>query len=1040
MSAVRSLTYDRSARGPDRSARRVRRLLVGSLVGVAALALPTSPAFGEGSVNVNIGPSGTSNRHSLSVANPTGAGTYRSPLSVYAQAGETVQMASSLMGLPGANIRIFAPGADPESAPPLLDCVVAQPLSGRIDNRAAELAGPAPNGNPDAYDACDFTVPADGVYTVIMYGTSSANGSHGTVDTPLTDASQGYNASMWDVTVRDAGGAVRPGRVFAPKLQFRTSCVPDPTSNVQTYVYSKTGYEYQVNFYDHAGCNWIMTSDDRGVVDASTGDRIFASFACGNDQVGNNACQYNNAQPAADYGQTPGPLSLADQYPLFVSRVDPLTISGPGGLAALHGYSTTPISPAANPLAGATFTGSQAQAGATKRGEGGTIGFTSPTAMAELGYTVAIDTNRDGTFGNGSDFVDDTSELSATGTNSFTWNGRDSQANVPACGDYQYQVRSTLSEVHFTQVDTENSGGMRFERLSLPTDATLGNVLAASYDNRDPYKGGYVVTNNPVSNVTDGISGPGFNAWSNTSGNTDYIDTWARLPEVATTGTLRLLCADVQIIKGGRTGGMVPGQRYTYTLDVKNNGPDTATNVVATDVLPRELTFSSASTGCTNAGGTVTCTVPTLAVGSTHRFEITVDVPSSLKQCLNNTGRVTNDTPDPNLTNNESTNCPPPDPKTNLTMAKTASSPQVSSGGQVMYTLVVKNNGPSDAEGVKVTDPMAAGLALVSAQPSQGTCSTTGGQVLCTIGDLEAGGSAQVLVTATVTAPPGSCGASAINNRATTTSDNEETNSSDNTASAQICTTPPLPSPPYDLVVTKTASDRSILVGERVTYRVVVRNNGPATASNVRLTDTLNAPVTVVSVRSTQGRCERQIPMGCQLGTIAAGRSVTITIVAKHLQPGNGQRNAASATGDGTDSNPSNNLDTVDVNVSRIRLQLTKVASREVVRGGQTFSYAIRVRNPTKGEARDVKVCDRLPSGLRYVSSSPRAKVSGRQQCWTIKLLAAGKSRTFRITVRAASGASGRKTNTATVTSPDVRTVRARDAVRLVPLADRPTG
>lgn len=98
------------------------------------------------------------------------------------------------------------------------------------------------------------------------------------------------------------------------------------------------------------------------------------------------------------------------------------------------------------------------------------------------------------------------------------------------------------------------------------------------------------------------------------------------------------------------------------------------------------------------------------------------------------------------------------------------------------------------------------------------------------------------------------------------------------------------------------------------------------------------------------------------------------------------------------------------------------------------------MRNPTKGTARNVKVCDRLPSGLTYLSSNPKAKQSGGQHCWTIKSLAAGKSRTFKVTVRAANGANGRKVNRATLSSPDTKTLRAKDPVRVLGVATPVTG
>jgi uncharacterized repeat protein (TIGR01451 family) len=278
-----------------------------------------------------------------------------------------------------------------------------------------------------------------------------------------------------------------------------------------------------------------------------------------------------------------------------------------------------------------------------------------------------------------------------------------------------------------------------------------------------------------------------------------------------------------------------------------------------------------------------------------------------------------------------------------------------------------------------------------------------------------------------------------IPNTATVTGDALDPNPEDDKASAQVCVQPG-PDPTFDLVVDKTASHSSVAVGQRVTYTVTVTNKGPDAAPEAKVTDTLNAPVRIVSVRTTQGSCTKTNPMSCQLGTIPAGGEVTITVVVKHRRAGKGQVNAASATGKGTDNNPDDNLDKTTVTVKKVALKLSKVASRSTVRAGETLSYRIRVRNPTKGEARNVKVCDRLPAGLSFMSSTPKAKRSGGQRCWTIKLLKAGKSRSYRVTVRVANGANGRKVNRATLSSRDARPATARRPVRVLGVATPVTG
>jgi uncharacterized repeat protein (TIGR01451 family) len=324
----------------------------------------------------------------------------------------------------------------------------------------------------------------------------------------------------------------------------------------------------------------------------------------------------------------------------------------------------------------------------------------------------------------------------------------------------------------------------------------------------------------------------------------------------------------------------------------------------------------------------------------------------------------------------------------------------------------------------------------VTAEASQGTCDTTGGRVACHLGTLRSGGSAQVLVTVDVTA-----GSGCVPNVATVAGDAFDPTPANNRASAEVCVeVPPQPPTEFDLQVDKRVSATRATVGQSLTYRVVVRNNGPGAAADAQLTDTYNAGASLVSVRASQGSCVKRMPMTCDLGRIDAGASVTIAVVIKPRDTGR-VRNAASATGCCSDDrDPADNMDTADVQVGKVALRLSKVASVSSVRAGEAFSYRIRVRNPTKGEARKVRVCDRLPSGLRFVGAEPHAQRKGGRRCWTIKTLGAGERRTFRIRVRAAPGANGRKTNTATVNSLDARPTRASDRVRILGVATPVTG
>jgi uncharacterized repeat protein (TIGR01451 family) len=180
----------------------------------------------------------------------------------------------------------------------------------------------------------------------------------------------------------------------------------------------------------------------------------------------------------------------------------------------------------------------------------------------------------------------------------------------------------------------------------------------------------------------------------------------------------------------------------------------------------------------------------------------------------------------------------------------------VAPGYEVMYTLVVTNHGPHDATDVTVTDPMTPELELVSAQPDEGECEIDVG-LLCRLGTIRVGASAQILVTARVA--EGATGA--IRNTSHVVGAEEDPNPDNNHDNETIRVRPGLPEQPTaNLRVTKTASSHSVARGGTVTYHLNVTNLGPDTTTNAHLTDTVIVDTTLC--RSTRVR-ERATPRMC---------------------------------------------------------------------------------------------------------------------------------------------------------------------------------
>lgn len=97
------------------------------------------------------------------------------------------------------------------------------------------------------------------------------------------------------------------------------------------------------------------------------------------------------------------------------------------------------------------------------------------------------------------------------------------------------------------------------------------------------------------------------------------------------------------------------GSNLTYTINVTNNGPGSATGVTVTDSLPTEITFVSAtaSQGACSGSGTISCTLGNLPNGTSAT--VTIVVNPTVEGALSNTASVRGNEPDPDAGNDSDT-------------------------------------------------------------------------------------------------------------------------------------------------------------------------------------------------------------------------------------------------------------------------------------------------------------------------------------------------------------------------------------------------
>ena len=120
--------------------------------------------------------------------------------------------------------------------------------------------------------------------------------------------------------------------------------------------------------------------------------------------------------------------------------------------------------------------------------------------------------------------------------------------------------------------------------------------------------------------------------------------------------------ADLSVTKSDSPDPVVAGTNLAYTLEVTNNGPGTSTSIVLTDTLPGGVSYSFASSECSESGGTVTCNISDLGSGASKTVSITVAVLASTAGPLTNNASVSAAETDLNASNNsavETTNVTP---------------------------------------------------------------------------------------------------------------------------------------------------------------------------------------------------------------------------------------------------------------------------------------------------------------------------------------------------------------------------------------------
>ncbi|WP_333194046.1 DUF4347 domain-containing protein, partial [Microcoleus sp. Pol7_A1] len=253
----------------------------------------------------------------------------------------------------------------------------------------------------------------------------------------------------------------------------------------------------------------------------------------------------------------------------------------------------------------------------------------------------------------------------------------------------------------------------------------------------------------------------------------------------------------------------------------------------------------------------------------------------------------------------------------------------------ITYTITSTNNGPNSAESVLIQDPLPEGLTFVSTDNGGTFNPTTRTVIWPAIPTLANGASETRTITAIVPAVGGP-----LTNTAYSTSSTFDRDLANNNSSqpiSQVSTT--IVAASADLVTTKSGTTAAA-PGERVTYTISTVNNGPSTAENVTVTDTIVPGLTGV-IASNGGVYDPATGIVTfAAGSLANTGSVTNTV--SFVAPPSGSvSNTARSTSATPDPTPGNNEATFTTPLTPSADLVTTKSGTTAAAPGERVTYTI---------------------------------------------------------------------------------------------------